>query len=130
MGFDANGDAIQATKAAAAVRKITIEANQTTDFKDNDFSGKRSPDGVCRKPKTKDIMPVAFEFKCVPFEGLKERPFKLRLSTLSLAIVLYWFCALFSWKQCRKKWLTNFVIWLVENSKRRKVETFIGTFTA
>ncbi|EMW68993.1 hypothetical protein EC2756500_5151, partial [Escherichia coli 2756500] len=30
MGFDANGDTIQATKAAAAVRKITIEANQTS----------------------------------------------------------------------------------------------------
>ncbi len=73
MGFDANGDAIQATKAAAAVRKITIEANQTADFEDNDFSGKRLPDGVCRR-RNKDIMPVAFEFKCVPFEGLKERP--------------------------------------------------------
>ncbi len=82
MGFDANGDAIQATKAAAAVRKITIEANQTADFEDNDFSGKRSlMESV--EAKTKDIMPVAFEFKCVPFEGLKERPFKLRLSIIT-----------------------------------------------
>ena len=39
VGFDANGDTIQATKAAAAIRKITIEANQTADFEDNDFSG-------------------------------------------------------------------------------------------
>ncbi len=62
VGFDANGDAIQATKAAAAVRKITIEANQTADFEDNDFSGKRSlMESV--EAKTKDIMPVAFEFK-------------------------------------------------------------------
>ena len=66
--------------------------------------------------KTKDIMPVAFEFKCVPFEGLKD----VRLnyaSALSLAIVLYWFCALFSWRRCRKKWLTNFVICLLRNSR-------------
>ena len=57
---------IQATKAAAAVRKITIEANQTADFEDNDFSGKRSlMESV--EAKTKDIMPVAFEFKCVPW---------------------------------------------------------------
>ncbi|ENB68525.1 hypothetical protein ECP029894215_5329 [Escherichia coli P0298942.15] len=82
VGFDANGDTIQATKAAAAVRKITIEANQTSDFEDNDFSGKRSlMESV--EAKTKDIMPVAFEFKCVPFEGLKERPFKLRLSIIT-----------------------------------------------
>ncbi|EPF3762485.1 DUF2303 family protein, partial [Escherichia coli] len=68
VGFDANGGAIQATKAAAAIRKITIEANQTADFEDNDFSGKRSlMESV--EAKTKDIMPVAFEFKCVPFEG-------------------------------------------------------------
>ncbi len=81
VGFDANG-AIQATKAAAAVSKITIEANQTADFEDNDFSGKRSlMESV--EAKTKDIMPVAFEFKCVPFEGLKERPFKLRLSIIT-----------------------------------------------
>lgn len=33
--------------------------------------------------KTKDIMPVAFEFKCIPFEGLKERPFKLRMSIIT-----------------------------------------------
>ncbi|MCV1684551.1 DUF2303 family protein, partial [Escherichia coli] len=64
------------------VRKITIEANQTADFEDNDFSGKRSlMESV--EAKTKDIMPVAFEFKCVPFEGLKERPFKLRLSIIT-----------------------------------------------
>ncbi|ENZ4522699.1 DUF2303 family protein, partial [Escherichia coli] len=69
-------------KAAAAIRKITIEANQTADFEDNDFSGKRSlMESV--EAKTKDIMPVAFEFKCVPFEGLKERPFKLRLSIIT-----------------------------------------------
>ncbi len=100
VGFDANGDAIQATKAAAAVRKITIEANQTADFEDNDFSGKRSlMESV--EAKTKDIMPVAFEFKCVPFEGLKEHAVLNYASALSLAIVLYWFCALFSWKRCR-----------------------------
>ncbi len=28
-------------------------------------------------------MPVAFDAKCVPFEGLKERPFKLRLSIIT-----------------------------------------------
>ncbi len=53
MGFDANGDTIQATKAAAAVRKITIEETQTADFEDNDFSGKRSlMESVERRPKT------------------------------------------------------------------------------
>lgn len=32
--------------------------------------------------KIKDIMLVVFEFKCVSFEGLKERSFKLRFSII------------------------------------------------
>ncbi len=128
VGFDANGDAIQATKAAAAVRKITIEANQTADFEDNDFSGKRSlMESV--EAKTKDIMPVAFEFKCVPFEGLKERPFKLRLSIITgdrPVLVL----RIIQLEAVQEEMANEFRNLLVEKFKDSKVETFIGTFTA
>ena len=128
VGFDANGDAIQATKAAAAIRKITIEANQTADFEDNDFSGKRSlMESV--EAKTKDIMPVAFEFKCVPFEGLKERPFKLRLSIITgdrPVLVL----RIIQLEAVQEDMANEFRDLLVEKFKDSKVETFIGTFTA
>ncbi|STM02398.1 CPS-53 (KpLE1) prophage protein [Escherichia coli] len=128
VGFDANGDTIQATKAAAAVRKITIEANQTADFEDNDFSGKRSlMESV--EAKTKDIMPVAFEFKCVPFEGLKERPFKLRLSIITgdrPVLVL----RIIQLEAMQEEMANEFRDLLVEKFKDSKVETFIGTFTA
>ncbi|EEX2604533.1 TPA: DUF2303 family protein, partial [Escherichia coli] len=128
VGFDANGDAIQATKAAAAIRKITIEANQTADFEDNDFSGKRSlMESV--EAKTKDIMPVAFEFKCVPFEGLKERPFKLRLSIITgdrPVLVL----RIIQLEAVQEEMANEFRDLLVEKFKDSKVETFIGTFTA
>ncbi|MDD6971524.1 MAG: DUF2303 family protein [Escherichia coli] len=124
----ANGDTIQATKAAAAVRKITIEANQTADFEDNDFSGKRSlMESV--EAKTKDIMPVAFEFKCVPFEGLKERPFKLRLSIITgdrPVLVL----RIIQLEAMQEEMANEFRDLLVEKFKDSKVETFIGTFTA
>lgn len=128
VGFDANGDTIQATKAAAAVRKITIEANQTADFEDNDFSGKRSlMESV--EAKTKDIMPVAFEFKCVPFEGLKERPFKLRLSIITgdrPVLVL----RIIQLEAVQEEMANEFRDLLVEKFKDSKVETFIGTFNA
>ncbi len=128
VGFDANGDAIQATKSAAAVRKITIEANQTADFEDNDFSGKRSlMESV--EAKTKDIMPVAFEFKCVPFEGLKERSFKLRLSIITgdrPVLVL----RIIQLEAVQEEMANEFRDLLVEKFKDSKVETFIGTFTA
>ena len=128
VGFDANGDAIKATKAAAAVRKITIEANQTADFEDNDFSGKRSlMESV--EAKTKDIMPVVFEFKCVPFEGLKERPFKLRLSIITgdrPVLVL----RIIQLEAVQEEMANEFRDLLVEKFKDSKAETFIGTFTA
>lgn len=127
-GFDKDGEVIQATKAAAAIRKITIEANSSADFEDNDFSGKRSVmESV--EAKTKDIMPVAFEFKCVPFEGLKERPFKLRMSiitgdrpTLVLRIVQI--------ESVQEDIANEFRDLLVDKFKDSQVETFIGSFRA
>ncbi|WP_196081866.1 YfdQ family protein [Escherichia fergusonii] len=117
VGFDANGDAIQATKAAAAIRKITIEANQTADFEDNDFSGKRSlMESV--EAKTKDIMPVAFEFK-----------FKLRLSIITgdrPVLVL----RIIQLEAVQEEMANEFRDLLVDKFKDSKVETFIGTFTA
>lgn len=81
-GFDADGAVIDAKKSAAAIRKITIEAIKSADFEEQDFSGRRSVmESV--EARTKDIMPVAFEFKCVPYEGLTERRFKVRMSILA-----------------------------------------------
>ncbi|HDX2249320.1 TPA: DUF2303 family protein, partial [Escherichia coli] len=94
----------------------------------NDFSGKRSlMESV--EAKTKDIMPVVFEFKCVPFEGLKERPFKLRLSIITgdrPVLVL----RIIQLEAVQEEMANKFRNLLVEKFKDSKVETFIGTFTA
>ncbi|QGU16415.1 DUF2303 family protein [Leclercia sp. 119287] len=128
IGFDADGEAIDAKKSAAAIRKITIESIQKADYEDQDFSGKRSlMESV--EARTQDIMPVAFEFRCVPFEGLAERPFKLRLSiiggdrpTLVLRIVQL--------EAQQEDMATEFRDLLVEKFKGSQVETFIGSFSA
>ncbi|MEQ4630817.1 DUF2303 family protein, partial [Escherichia coli] len=76
-----------------------------------------------------DIMPVAFEFKCVPFEGLKERPFKLRLSIITgdrPVLVL----RIIQLEAVQEEMANEFRNLLVEKFKDSKVETFIGTFTA
>ncbi len=68
--------------------------------------------------KTKDIMPVAFEFKCVPFEGLKERPFKLRLSIITgdrPVLVL----RIIQLEAVQEEWLTNFVICLLKIQRQQ-----------
>jgi len=125
-GFDADGEVIAAKKAAAALRKITIEAIQSSDFEDNDFSGKRSlMESV--EAKTKDIMPVAFEFKCVPFEGLAERPFKLRLSIITgdrPVLVL----RVSQLEAIQEQIAAEFRDLLVEKFQGSEVNTFIGAF--
>ena len=128
IGFDAGGAVIDAKKASAAVRKITIESNQSADFEDNDFSGKRSlMESV--EARTKDIMPVAFEFKCVPFEGLAERPFKMRLSIITgdrPVLVL----RIVQLETQQEAMAAEFRDLLVEKFEGSDVETFIGTFNA
>ncbi|HIH8976808.1 TPA: YfdQ family protein [Serratia marcescens] len=80
--FDADGVVLDIKQAVGAVRRITIESVSTSDHEENDFSGKRSlMESV--EAKSKDVMPAAFEFKYVPYEGLSERPFKLRYSIIT-----------------------------------------------
>ncbi|EIX1535789.1 YfdQ family protein [Cronobacter sakazakii] len=128
IGFDADGQPIDAKKSAAAIRKISIESIQKADFEDGDFSGKRSlMESV--EARTQDIMPVAFKFTCVPFEGLAERRFKLRLSfiggdhpVLVLRIVQL--------EAQQEEMAAEFRDLLIEKFKDSQVETFIGQFSA
>ncbi|MEY8710489.1 YfdQ family protein [Mangrovibacter phragmitis] len=127
-GFSADGEAIDAKKAAASVRKITIDAVRSADYEDQDFSGKRSVmESV--EAKSKDIMPVAFEFKCVPYEGLEEYRFKVRMSILtsdSPVLVL----RIVQLEAYEEEMAQEFRDLLVENFKDSAVETFIGVFQA
>ncbi|TKI02303.1 YfdQ family protein [Martelella alba] len=128
IGFASNGDVIDAKKSAAALRKITIEANQKADYEDNDFSGKRSlMESV--EAKTQEIMPVAFEFKCVTYEGLSERAIKLRLSIINgdrPILVL----RIVQLEDVQEKIATEFRDLLIEKFSGGTVETFIGKFSA
>jgi uncharacterized protein YfdQ (DUF2303 family) len=128
IGFASNGDAIDAKKSAAALRKITIEANQKADYEDNDFSGKRSlMESV--EAKTQEIMPVAFEFKCITYEGLTERAIKLRLSIINSdrpILVL----RIVQLEDVEEKIAAEFRDLLIEKFNGSTVETFIGKFTA
>lgn len=127
-GFDAEGAVIDAKRAASAVRKITIDAIRSAEYEDQDFSGKRSVMESI-EAKSKDIMPVAFEFKCVPYEGLKEYRIKLRMSILasdSPVLVL----RITQLESYEEEMAAEFRDLLVEKFKSSDVETFIGTFNA
>lgn len=128
MAFDADGQTMTIAQAASAVRRVSIKQMQEADHEDGDFSGKKSLMQSV-EATSKEIMPVAFEFKCVPYEGLGERRFSLRNSLLksdepcfTLRIVQL---------EAQEEAIANeFRDLLIDKFAGESVEAFIGSFKA
>lgn len=80
--YDAAGDAMDASRAIAAVRKVTIEATRKQESEENSFSAKRSAMEEI-EAKSELGLPCGFRFECIPYNGLALRSFDLRLSVLT-----------------------------------------------
>lgn len=128
LAFDADGNTMQISQAAQAVRRITIQQATQQDHETSDFAGKKSLMQSV-EASSKDVMPVAFEFKCMPYEGLDERRFSLRNSLLTsdepcfvLRIVQL---------EAQEEEIANeFRDLLISKFEGESVETFIGNFKA
>ncbi len=126
--FSADGQTLTIAQAASAVRRVSIKQMQEADHEDGDFSGKKSLMQSV-EATSKEVMPVAFEFKCVPYEGLSERPFSLRNSLLksdepcfTLRIVQL---------EAQEEAIANeFRNLLIGKFEGKPVDTFIGNFKA
>lgn len=126
--FDAEGKSMTIASAAGAVRRISIKQMSESDHEDSDFHGKKSLMQSI-EASSKDVMPVAFEFSCIPYEGLKERKFRLRNSLLKndepcfvLRIVQL---------EAQEEDIANeFRDLLIGKFDGDSVETFIGNFDA
>lgn len=79
---DEDGADIPLHRAVSAVRKITVEAMSKADHQVGDMSATRTALDSIAASST-ERLPAAFEFECVPFEGLASRLFKLRLGILT-----------------------------------------------
>lgn len=126
LAFDVDGNVMDIRHAVGAVRRITIESVSSADHEDKDFSGKRSlMESV--EAKSKEVMPVAFEFKCIPYEGLSERRFSLRYSILANdppQLVL----RIVQLEAEEERMATEFRDLLTSEFEGNTVETFIGKF--
>ncbi|HBM3043759.1 TPA: DUF2303 family protein [Klebsiella oxytoca] len=126
--FDADGGTMQISQAAQAVRRITIQQATQADHEDGDFSGKKSLMQSI-EASSKDVMPVAFEFKCVPYEGLEERRFNLRNSLLKSSEPC--FVLRIVQLEAQEEAIANeFRDLLIAKFDGKPVETFIGNFKA
>ncbi|MEH4565956.1 MULTISPECIES: YfdQ family protein [Klebsiella] len=128
LAFDAGGNTMTIAQAAQAVRRVTIQQATQADHEDSDFSGKKSLMQSI-EASSKEVMPVAFEFKCVPYEGLGERRFSLRNSLLKSSDPV--FVLRIVQLEAQEEAIANeFRDLLTGKFDGKPVETFIGNFKA
>ncbi|CAH3672890.1 TPA: DUF2303 family protein [Klebsiella oxytoca] len=128
LTFDASGNTMTIAQAAQAVRRVTIQQATQADHEDSDFSGKKSLMQSI-EASSKEVMPVAFEFKCVPYEGLGERRFSLRNSLLKSSDPV--FVLRIVQLEAQEEAIANeFRDLLVGKFDGKPVDTFIGNFKA
>lgn len=75
----AAGEQIAASKAVAAIRKITIESLRKLESEEQQLSATRSAFESVAATSTEKL-PTHIYFRCVPYAGLDERTFVLRLA--------------------------------------------------
>ena len=128
LAFDADGGSMSIANAAQAVRRVTIQKTNAADHEDGDFRGKKTlMESI--EASSKDVMPAAFEFKCVPYEGLGERRFSLRNSLLKSNDPV--FVLRIVQLEAQEEAIANeFRDLLIGKFDGKPVEAFIGTFKA
>lgn len=80
--LDRDGAPINPGKAVAAIRKLTIKASSEQTHQEKDFGARRSAIEDIEATADEGI-PYALGFAAVPYAGLKNRSFTLRLSVLT-----------------------------------------------
>lgn len=128
LAFDAEGGTMDISKAAQAVRRVTIQQTNQADHEDSDFAGKKSLMQSV-EASSKDVMPVAFEFKCIPYEGLGERRFSLRNSLLKSSEPVF-VLRIVQLEAQEEEMANEFRDLLVAQFDNKPVDTFIGNFKA
>lgn len=73
---------IPAPKALAAIRNITIKASSESNHQEKDFGARRSAVEEIEATAENGI-PYAIGFACIPYPGLAQRSFTLRVSVLT-----------------------------------------------
>lgn len=128
LAFDAEGETMDISKAAQAVRRVTIQQTNQDDYEDSDFAGRKSLMQSV-EASSKDVMPVAFEFKCIPYEGLGERRFSLRNSLLKSGEPVF-VLRIVQLEAQEEEMANEFRDLLIAQFDDKPVETFIGNFKA
>ncbi|WP_431688771.1 DUF2303 family protein [Hahella sp. NBU794] len=124
---DESGATMHIKTAINAIRRITIEATRTTEHEQGDFRTQRSAMESI-EAKSKEVMPHTLIFRCIPYDGLGERAFQIRLGVSNNdkqggVSVLF---RVVQWEAEREKIAQEFKALLAEGFSGLKVRSYLG----
>lgn len=80
--FSKEGDTMTPAEASRSLQDLTIERARNVNSKVDDFAASMNAmDSI--EAKNQHLLPAEILFKCIPYSGLEERQFKLRVSILT-----------------------------------------------
>ncbi|WP_158138690.1 DUF2303 family protein [Vibrio metschnikovii] len=126
--FTAAGEKIENAIASSAVRNMTFEAKQGRETSVDDFSHHQSEyESMAVRSKGELPMPAVFKFTCVPYLGLEERTFEMRMSAIGNEVLVLRIKKL---EQHEEEMAEEFKDKLIGEFAKSEYEldTFIGTF--
>lgn len=76
--LDADGETLPTAKALSAIRKVTVEQVRSKETTESNYAASQSGFEAI-EAKSVEVLPHRLLFRCVPFKGLGERVFPVRL---------------------------------------------------
>jgi uncharacterized protein YfdQ (DUF2303 family) len=126
--YDSEGEIIHIGKAISAVRRITIESFRKQDSEVGDLKASKSAmESV--EAKSDDGLPSGLMFMCVPYNGLVERTFDLRMSILTGGDSPVLVVRIKRLEVIEEEMSVEFMELLQDRFEDREIETYLGNFS-
>ncbi|MCX8817005.1 DUF2303 family protein [Vibrio parahaemolyticus] len=127
--FSSEGALIDVPLASAAIRALTFEITAGNHSEVQDFSSAQSEyESMATRTKNEAPMPAVFKFSCVPYQGLPERTFEMRMSTIGNKTLVLRIKQLEQHVEQMGVEFKDLVLNKLAEVDKQHIETFIGTF--
>ena len=125
---DDSGEEMDTNKAIMAIRKITIDAKNKSESEIRSFSTNKSINEQIEASSQGDPLPAWITFSCIPYHGLKQRDFPMRVQASVARNEISFNMKVQNLEHIIEKTVEEFR-GLVTEALDKGVEIFTGTFT-
>jgi len=127
--IDQDSSDLDIKKSINAIRNITIESSRKEEHSDHDFKAGRSAMEEI-EASSKENIPSSFCFTCMPYVGLSDRQFYLRLSLITGGEKPVFILRIIKHDEIKEEMTKEFKSILDDSLKDDDIKIFIGSFSA